>query len=293
LRARRTEVNQRLVAKLGALFYALSMVAGTPSVAQQKPKVPAGANQFCDQPNIKKIILNALNGSVEFEERKIKLIDFQSDKLLSADPAKNSFSCHGVMFLSGGQKFSGVLTMAAPGDKTDIDWYDDDAENGLVNFNKSSMPADEGEFIKIVTLARGAYDAAKTEFTKGAIRPQRAKAICATLKSTQTNNWIGKLVRLTTNSDGKGVLAIEIAPSVTIKTFSTQLSDIGSKTLVEPDTKLYSALGELSEGDQVKFSGSFFTKSADCFEEASLTMNGALTSPEFIMRFANVQKTSP
>ena len=61
---------------------------------------------------------------------------------------------------------------------------------------------------------------------------------------------------------------------------------------VEPDTKLYFALGELSEGDQVKFSGAFFMKSTDCFEEASLTMNGSLTSPEFIMRFANVQKAA-
>jgi hypothetical protein len=224
LRARRTEVKQRLVAKLGALFSALLIVASTSSVAQQKPRVPAGANNFCDRPDLKRIILNALNASVEFEERKIKLVDFQSDKTLSADPAKNSFSCHGVMLLSGGQRFAGVLTMAAPGDKTDIDWYDDHAENGLANFNKSSMPADEGEFIKILTLARGAYEEAKTEFTKGAIRPQRAKAICAILKSTQANNWIGKLVRLTTNGDGKGVLAIEIAPSVTIKTFSTHRS---------------------------------------------------------------------
>ena len=117
-----------------------------------------------------------LNASVELEERKITLTDFQSDKTLSADAAKNSFSCHGVMLLSGGQRFAGVLTMAAPGDKTDIDWYDDDAENGLVNFNKSPMSADEAEFIKILTLARGAYEEAKTEFAKGAIRPQRAKA---------------------------------------------------------------------------------------------------------------------
>jgi hypothetical protein len=285
-------MKDRMAARIGLLFSAFLMVASPYSAAQEKPRAPAGANDFCDRPDLKKIILNALNASVEFEERKIKPIDFQSDKTLSADPAKNSFSCHGVMLLSGGQRFAGVLTMAAPGDKTDIDWYDDDAEKGLMNFNKSPVPADEAEFIKILTLARAAYESAKTEFTKGSIRPQRAKAICAMLRSTQANNWIGKLVRLTTNGDGKGVLIIEIAPNVTIKTFSTQLSDIGSKTLVEPDTKLYSALGELSEGDPVKFSGAFFTKSADCFEEASLTMNGAMTSPEFIMRFGNVQKAS-
>jgi hypothetical protein len=292
LRARRNEVKQHLVRKLGALFAALLMVASAPSVAQERPKTAVESDSTCIRSDVKKIILEALNTSAEFQERKIKLVDFQNGKMLSGDAAKNTISCRGVMVLAGGQKFAGVLTVAAPNDKTDIDWYDDDAENGLMNFNKSPKPADEAEFIKILTLARGAYESAKTEFGKGAIRPQRAKAICAMLKSTQANNWIGKLVRLTTNGDGEGVLAIEIAPSITIKTFSTQLSDIGSKTLIEPDTKLYSALGELSEGEQVKFSGAFFTKSTDCFEEASLTMNGALTSPEFIMRFANVQKAA-
>jgi hypothetical protein len=284
-------VKQRLVRKLGAVFSALLMAAGAPSVAQEKPKT-AAESENCMGPALKKIVLEALNASADFQERKVKLVDFQNGKTVKADYAKNTISCHGVMVLAEGHKFAGFLTVASPNDKTDIDWYDDDAEKGLVNFNRpaSSMPPDEAEFIKIITLARGAYEEAKTEFAKGAIRPQRAKAICSALKSAQANNWIGKLVRLTTNGDGKGVLAVEVAPHVTIKTFSTQLSDIGSKTLVEPDTKLYSALGELSEGGQVKFSGFFFSKSSDWFEEASLTMNGALTSPEFIMRFVNVQK---
>jgi hypothetical protein len=213
---------------------------------------------------------------------------------LVADVAKSTFSCHGTMLLSGGERFAGILTMAAPENTTSIDWYDDNPEKGLASFSGSAsqMPVDEAEFIKILVLARGNYDSAKTDFVKGATRPQRAKAICSAFKSPQAKGWIGKLVRLTTNSDGKGVLAIEIAPNLTIKTFSTELSGIGSQTLVEPDNKLFSALGELSIGDQVKFSGTFFASDVDCFKEASLTMNGSLTSPEFIMRFVGVQKTS-
>jgi hypothetical protein len=185
------------------------------------------------------------------------------------------------------------LTIAAPGDKTDIHWYDDDAENGLTKLRNSAMPVDETRFIEVLVKARNAYEEAKTDFAKGAIRPQRAKSICAALKSTQANNWTGKLVRLTTNGDGKGVIAIEIAPGIIVKTFSTSLSDSASGTLIEPDSKLYSALGELSQGDHVKFSGAFFAKPTDCFQEGSLTMNGSLTSPEFIMRFAHVQKVTP
>lgn len=287
---RETKANKHLIVKLGVMSWVFLIALSASSDAQQKPKAPDTAKNICDSPKIKKIIIDALNSSIEFEKRKIKLVEFQSDKMLSADSDKNSFSCHGVMSLSGGQRFSGVLTMAAPGDKTDIDWYDDDPANGLVAFNKSSVPAEEIEFINVLTFARDAYEEAKTEFAKGSIRPQRAKAICTKLKSNQANDWIGKLVRLKTNTDGKGVVVIEIATGFTIKTYSTQLSDIGSKTLVEPGTKLYSALGELSEGDQVSFSGVFFTKSSDCFEEVSLTMKGSMTSPEFIMRFSSVQK---
>jgi hypothetical protein len=283
-------MNNRIAARIGLLFSTFLIVASAHSATRQKPNAPVATINVCGSQNMREIILKALNGSVEFDKRKIKLIDFQSDKTLNEDVAKHSFACHGVLFLSSGEKFAGVLTLSA-NDKLDIDWYDDDAENGLLNFNPSSlMPADESEFINIVTQASATYESAKTEFAKGAVRPLRAKAICAALKSPQANNWIGKLVRLTTNGDGKGVLAVEIAPNVKIKTFSTQLSDTGSETLVEPDSKLYSALGELSEGDQVKFSGSFFVKSSDCIEEASLTMNGSLTSPEFIMRFVNVRK---
>jgi hypothetical protein len=184
--------------------------------------------------------------------------------------------------------------MAAPGNTTSIDWYDDDSENGLMQFTNTepSVPADEAEFIKILALARGNYENAKTDFAKGATRPQRAKAICAASKSTQAKSWKGKVVRLTTNGDGKGVFAVEIAPSVTLKTFSVQLADIGSNTLIEPNSKLFGALGELSIGDQVKFSGSFIASATDCFQETSLTMNGSLTSPEFVMRFVDVQKIS-
>jgi len=267
------------------------MTANAPAIAQQKPKTVADEGP-CSRPDIKKVVLDALNASVEFQERKIKVVDFQNGKTTRADPATNTISCRGVMVLDGGQKFAGVLTIAAPGKKTDIDWYDDDKKNGLVNFSGSGAPTDEAEFIKVITLARAAYQGANTEFAKGAMRPQRAKAICGLLKPLRANNWIGKLTRLTTNSDGKGVLAVEIAPDIQIKTFSTELSDIGSHTLIEPDSRLYSDLSVVSEGDQVRFTGAFLPKDADCIQEVSLTMNGAMISPEFIMRFATVQKTS-
>jgi hypothetical protein len=292
LRTRNARTKLRLAAETGLFYLFLFLLTGTPLIAQEREKAIALGGVRCDRPALKKVIIDALNASSEFQERKMRIIDYQSDRTLSADVSKNTISCHAMMMIASGEKFAGVLTVASPGDKTDIDWYDDDAENGLMKFSSSSLPPDEAKFIAGLLAARSAYEEAKTDFAKGAIRPQRAKAICAVLKSNQVNNWKGKLVRLTTNGDGKGVLAVEIAPGIILKTFSTSLSDASSDTLIEPDSKLYSTLGELSQGDQVKFSGTFFSKSTDCLNEASLTMNGSLTSPEFIMRFGNIQKAS-
>lgn len=293
MRAGNVRAKSRLAKETRLVCLLMAMLTGTPSIAQDGLKAINQGGAPCDQPALKRMIIDTLNASSRFQERRIQVIDYQSDKTLSADPSKNTISCHTTMIVSNGQKFAGVLTIAAPGDKTDIHWYDDDAENGLTKFRSSVMPADEARFIEVLVKARNAYGEAKSDFAKGAIRPQRAKSICAALKSTQVNNWTGKLVRLTTNSDGKGVIAIEIAPDIIVKTFSTSLSDSASGTLIEPDSKLYSALGDLSQGDHVKFSGAFFAKPTDCFEEGSLTMNGSLTSPEFIMRFAHVQKAAP
>jgi hypothetical protein len=264
--------------------------AASQSIAQGRVKTAALSDVRCDQPALKKVIIDALNSSSEFQERKIKIINYRSDRTLSADVSQNTISCHAVMVIASGREFPGILKIAAPGSKTDIDWYDDHPGNGLTDIGRPSMPADEAKFIEVVTKAQSAYKTAKTDFAKGAIRPKRAKAICAAMNSTQANNWVGKLIRLTTNGDGKGVLAVEIAPGITVQTFNTALADIGSDTLVEPESRLYLALGELSQGDQVKFSGSFFANPTDCLQESSLTMSGSLTSPEFVMRFVNVQK---
>jgi hypothetical protein len=287
-------MNDRLAGRAVLLLSAFFALAMSNSVAQEKPSTPIETSDFCGRSSVKKIILDALNSSVGFKERKITLLDFQEVKTLSTDVANNSFSCHGVMLLSDGQKFAGILTLAANGNKTDIDWFDDDSAKGLAQFSgaASSMPPDEAQFIRTLVLARSNYESATTDFLKGATRPQRAKAICAILKSAQANNWIGKISRLTTNGDGKGVVAVEIAPDVSIKTFSIELADIGSNTLVDPDSQLFAALGQLSPGDQVRFSGSFIAERTDCIKETSMRMRGSLTSPEFVMKFVDVQRTS-
>jgi uncharacterized protein YecT (DUF1311 family) len=146
----------------------------------------------------------------------------------------------------------------------------------------------ENDFVDAVINARQSYGQASTDFQKGAARPARAKTICSVLRTMRVDNWVGKVSTLTTNGDGKGVLGIEIGPDIQVKTWNNALSDIGSKTLVEPDSGVFVAMSKLSKGANIRFSGTFISNSTDCAQETSLTLNGSMTSPEFLFRFSDV-----
>jgi len=49
-------------------------------------------------------------------------------------------------------------------------------------------------------------------------------------------------------------------------------------------------LSELKKHDEVRFSESFFPSEPDGVQEASLTEAGAMTNPEFLMRFRVIRK---
>jgi hypothetical protein len=46
----------------------------------------------------------------------------------------------------------------------------------------------------------------------------------------------------------------------------------------------------MKEGDQVVFSGNCFSSTVDCAEEHSMSLEGSMTDPEFVFRFAEVRE---
>jgi hypothetical protein len=71
-----------------------------------------------------------------------------------------------------------------------------------------SVPADEASLLQIVDRYRADYAAAANDMAKGAVRPARATAICALLRSDQAKDWIGTVATLLSTNDGKGVLRV-------------------------------------------------------------------------------------
>lgn len=152
----------------------------------------------------------------------------------------------------------------------------------------AQLPPSQRAFIAAVEAGQTAYRSGANDMQKGAARPARAKAICSTLSSKAVSDWVGQVYKLSSNGDGKGVLSIKIAKDVTVATWNNAVSDIGDKTLIEPDSALFGRASSLSQGQWVKFSGTFRPSSVDCVLEGSITLSGSLTEPDFIFRFSEI-----
>lgn len=151
-----------------------------------------------------------------------------------------------------------------------------------------AMPPAQRRFIEIIEDARNRFDEAKNDLAKGATRPARAKAICSAMQSKQVADWIGTVHRLSSNSDGKGVLRVEIAEDIRLGTVDNAFSDIGYPTLIDGTSSLMLVAASLTKGQKIKFSGRFFADEPDCFAEMSVTQRGSMQSPHFIFRFTSI-----
>jgi len=152
------------------------------------------------------------------------------------------------------------------------------------------MPDKERTFIGIAQRAINESDSAKNDMQRGGIKARRDDEICASLKKRTITDWIGTVKNVNSNSDGKGILEIEVAKNIIVKTWNNAFSDSSYGTLIDPRSKIFNDASALSEGDSVKFSGTFFKGEEACIKESSMRLRGGLEEPEFIFKFTSVKK---
>jgi hypothetical protein len=153
-------------------------------------------------------------------------------------------------------------------------------------------PDSERAFIDAVVQARNEFRNGANDMAKGASRVHRAQALCDVLNNNlYVDNWWGTVAKLSSNNEGKGVLALAIGPDITLKTWNNSLSDMDDHTLLDPASSLYSQAVTLEKDQRVTFSGNFIRNTAakDCVNEASLTQSGSMTDPEFVFRFSDLK----
>jgi hypothetical protein len=151
------------------------------------------------------------------------------------------------------------------------------------------MPSDERDFIEATIRARDLYNKGENEMAKGAARAERKRWVCDALRSYIVSSWTGTVTTLSSNGDGKGVLGVQLAQRVSVKTWNNSLSDIGDSTLIGPSSSLFKAAMRMKNGDRVRFSGEFIKSGTDCVRESSMTLAGSMTDPEFIFRFEDIE----
>jgi hypothetical protein len=150
-------------------------------------------------------------------------------------------------------------------------------------------PSGQLGLLAAVEAAQQQYREAPNDMAKGAARPVRARALCRAVASPHIEGWLGKISKLSTNGEGKGVISIQIGPDTYVRTWNNAFSDIADNTLIDPSTPLFRVASSLKEGQKVRFSAILFPNATDCYKEGSMTMDGSITAPEFIMRLTNIE----
>ncbi|ENE5759145.1 hypothetical protein ABNN16_001103 [Salmonella enterica subsp. enterica serovar Braenderup] len=175
------------------------------------------------------------------------------------------------------------------------EWYSDAFVfyGELINDNKknqSELLSKQHSFIEIVSKAQRDSANAKNDMVRGGIKSIRDDDICKLLGSQTIKNWTGVVKNLDANGDGWGILEVEIAHGITLQTNNNSFTDINENTLINPASDLFQKASSLSIGQSVVFSGSFISKYGQCALERSVTLNGGLSSPEFIFKFSDISR---
>ncbi|WP_038182288.1 hypothetical protein [Vibrio rhizosphaerae] len=132
------------------------------------------------------------------------------------------------------------------------------------------------------------YKKATSELARGATRGQRKSLLCGL--QGKHYDWIGKVTELTTNSEGKGVLAVKFGEHMYLTTANNVFSDIGVNSLLDPSSEIFQSALTLSRGDIIRFDGYLFSSQNDCVREFSATLRGSMTEPNYLFKFIHVEK---
>ncbi len=158
-----------------------------------------------------------------------------------------------------------------------------------------AMPDQQRAFLALVKKAREEMAKAENDMQRGGALARRNAAFCQTLQLySGITDWVGTVAKVSSNSDGKGVLSVNIniagGSPVEVKTWNNAVSDFRDLTLLDSSSPLFAAASRLEKGASVRFSGMFMADSDTCIGEQSMTLRGKVEQPEFTFRFSGVER---
>lgn len=166
-------------------------------------------------------------------------------------------------------------------------------EKEIANNPSLEYPAPQQNFLQIIDEYKEKYNDAPNELKKSAVRTERGNKIKSALGNTHNfTNWIGVVKEMQTTSKGKAIFTIEMeGTGIEMGTMNNEFSDLFDNTLIEQSNPLYNTISELQKGDKVLVSGSFLNSDkSDYVMEYSMTEEGSMKNPDFLVRFTKVSK---
>jgi hypothetical protein len=173
-------------------------------------------------------------------------------------------------------------TTEEPVEETEAPEPEPDSEYG-------SRPSDQTAFLQAVTDGQVTAGEADNDMKRGSALSKRDKALCNIVGSGKVKGWTGTISSLDANSDGLGVVALEVGDDIHMSTWNNAFSDISDETLIQPGG-LFDDFLSMEEGQLVKFSGKLMGSGDSCVNDSRLTLDGKLSDPDFIFKFSSVKK---
>lgn len=155
------------------------------------------------------------------------------------------------------------------------------------------VPAEQQAMSDAVATGRTSAETAETDLQRANVLNVRSDAMCESVPDGVVDEWIGTVVTVDANGEGKAVVVVSIEEDIEIGTWNNALSDSGDRTLIEQGTDLYDSALELAPGDTVRFSGTLKSGSESndrCYYTSNLTEVMSIDSPDYILNFSDLQK---
>lgn len=155
------------------------------------------------------------------------------------------------------------------------------------------VPATQQAMSDAVAEGRTAAESAETDLQRANVLNVRSEAMCESIPDGAVENWVGTVVTVDANGEGKAVVTLSIEEDIEIGTWNNAFSDVSDNTLIEQGTPLYDSALALAPGDTVTFSGTLKSGNEgndECYYASNMTEVMSIDSPDYIMTFSDLQK---
>lgn len=153
----------------------------------------------------------------------------------------------------------------------------------------TAMPKVEKDFIALIKKYMEQFDGAANELQQSALRNNRKIEISKLMKSKTIKSWTGTINNMTTTTEGKAHVSIQIAPEIEIMNMNNSFSDLNTNSLIDMNSQIYKDLINMAQGQKVIFSCQLLPDERDYIQEMSLTIAGSMQEPTFICKFDSIK----